>query len=407
MAFTASQGQALANRVRAWLTNSGQGAPSGELANFVDDLETARNVSTWAGVNYERILPFRVVGSASSRLQAVIRNSLIFMPIVITWISLSRAAKKFAEESASGSNINFLQLWHEMGPPFGLSWVAWADALIILGVVILTYRIGSAEEDDSRLRALQVEYEGLMVALERELSGYRYLSIQDINTAAAGTLQALLSSSQEIEKASASFAESAKQAHDAIDGAAKTVTTVFDPAVKRLDAVIASLASAAGTHQQMATLVQQIQTDFANEINTIRAGVAATINALDQRVNQVIGVIESRMGDATNSMRDGVTTVAQTVSDSMTRAVGAIDTTSRQAISQMNDAVVNTAATVSSQTTQELRAISQQLSQVAAVYGDLVANLGPVTNNVMVNTATLRDDLQVIHDRLRDITNRP
>lgn len=72
----------------------------------------------------------------------------------------------------------------------------------------------------------------------------------------------------------------------------------------------------------------------------------------------------------------------------------------------MNDAVVNTAATVSSQTTQELRAISQQLREVADKYKDLVNNLGPVTNNVMINTATLRDDLQVMHDLLKDITKK-
>ena len=74
MAFTASQGKALADKVRTWLTNSGQGAPTGELARFVDDLENAQNVSTWAGVNYERILPFHVTGSKSARRRAVRRS---------------------------------------------------------------------------------------------------------------------------------------------------------------------------------------------------------------------------------------------------------------------------------------------------------------------------------------------
>jgi hypothetical protein len=37
----------------------------------------------------------------------------------------------------------------------------------------------------------------------------------------------------------------------------------------------------------------------------------------------------------------------------------------------------------------------------------LVNNLGPTTNNVMVNTATLADDLDRIHQRLRDIGNSP
>jgi uncharacterized phage infection (PIP) family protein YhgE len=62
---------------------------------------------------------------------------------------------------------------------------------------------------------------------------------------------------------------------------------------------------------------------------------------------------------------------------------------------------------VSQQTTQELRAIAQQLNAASGEFGDLIKTLGPTTNNVMVNTATLADDLQRIHDRLRDIANQP
>lgn len=404
MAFTASQGKALADRVRTWLTNSRQGAPTGELARFVDDLEKAQNVSTWAGVNYERILPFHVQGSRTARRRAVLRNSAIFLPIVITWVSLERAVSSFSELA---TNENFLQHWQNIGFPFGLPFVAYADALIIAFIIYSTYRIGIMEEDDTDLRALQLEHEGLMVALERELSGYRYLSIQDINAAAAGTLQALLSSSQEIEKASMSFADSAKQAHDAIDGAAKTVVNVFDPAVQRLDAVISSLASAAGTHQQMVNLVQQVQSDFSTEINTIRGGIAASLNALDQRVNVILNTVDTKMSGATDSMRTGIAAVAQTVDANMKQSVTALDTAAQQAISNMSSAAASVAANVSQQTTNELRAIAQQLSTASAVFGDLINTLGPTTNNVMVNTATLADDLQRIHDRLQDIANRP
>lgn len=404
MTFTVAQGKALADRVRAWLTNSGQGSPSGELAKFVADLETASNVSTWAGVNYERILPFRVIGSKQSRRRAVRRNSAIFLPIIITWVSLERAVASFSELE---TNENFLQHWQGMGFPFGLPFVAYLDALIIGYIIYTTYRIGNMEEDDSELRTLQLEYESLMVALERELSGYRYLSIQDINTAAAGTLQALLSSSQEIEKASTSFADSAKQAHDAIDGASKTVKNVFDPAVQRLDSVITSLSQAAGAHQQMVTLVQQVQSDFATEINTIRSGIAATLNSLDQRMSVVLNTIDTTMGNATDTMRTGLAAVAQTVDASMKQSVAAMDSAAQQAISSVSSAATSVAANVSQQTTQELRAIAQQLEKASDQFKLLIDPLGKTTNQVMVNTATLADDLQRIHDRLKDVANRP
>jgi hypothetical protein len=405
MAFNALKGQPLADKVRAWLVNSGQGAPTGELQNFVLDLEKGQNARDWAGVNFERILPFHVRGSRTARRRAVWRNTAIFLPIVITWVSLERAVASFTSNVEVSQN--FLQHWQELGFPFGLPFVAYADAAIIAYIIWTTYRIGNLEEDDSGLRVLQLEHAALMVALERELSQYRYLSIREVNDVATGTLTALLSSSQEIEKASASFAASAKDAHDAIDGASKTVTTVFDPAVQRLDAVIASLGSAAGTHQQMVVLVQQVQTDFATEINTIRSGIAASINALDQRVNVILNAIDTKMGGATDSMSTGITSVVRAVDDGMRQSVAAIDAAAQQAITSMTTAVNGVASSVSQQTTQELRSIAQQLNGVATVFETLVNNLGPTTNNVMVNTATLADDLDRIHQRLRDIGNSP
>jgi ABC-type transporter Mla subunit MlaD len=317
---------------------------------------------------------------------------------------LERAVASFSELE---TNENFLQHWQGMGFPFGLPFVAYLDALIIGYIIYTTYRIGNMEEDDSELRTLQLEYESLMVALERELSGYRYLSIQDINTAAAGTLQALLSSSQEIEKASTSFADSAKQAHDAIDGASKTVVNVFDPAVQRLDSVITSLSQAAGVHQQMVTLVQQVQSDFATEINTIRSGIAATLNSLDQRMSVVLNTIDTTMGNATDTMRTSLAAVAQTVETSMKQSVAAMDSAAQQAISSVSSAATSVAANVSQQTTQELRAIAQQLEKASREFERLMNPLDNTTKQVMVNTATLADDLQRIHDRLKDVANRP
>jgi ABC-type transporter Mla subunit MlaD len=106
-------------------------------------------------------------------------------------------------------------------------------------------------------------------------------------------------------------------------------------------------------------------------------------------------------------MSTGITSVVRAVDDGMRQSVAASDAAAQQAITSMTTAVNGVASSVSQQTTQELRSIAQQLNGVATVFETLVNNLGPTTNNVMVNTATLADDLDRIHQRLRDIGNSP
>jgi hypothetical protein len=136
MAFNAIKGKPLADKVRAWLVNSGQGAPTGELQNFVLDLESGQNARDWAGVNFERILPFHVTGSRTARRRAVRRNTAIFLPIVITWVSLERAVASFTSNVEVSQN--FLQHWQGLGFPFGLPFVAYADSAIIAYIIWTT-----------------------------------------------------------------------------------------------------------------------------------------------------------------------------------------------------------------------------------------------------------------------------
>jgi len=382
MAFTRAQGAQLALMIRQWLTSSRQGDPDGELLNFINDLENANNVGVWAGVNYERILPFKEVMSKGLRRWLVARNTFIFLPIVITWLAMEQATGSWAK---SGDE-NFLQHWHSSEAVWSLKYVAWIDAAIIASIVVITFIAGLREENSKHKLALERQYQGLIIALERDLSGYRYLSLQDINNAAADTLTSLQLSTQEVENAAQSFAGSAKEAHDAIVGANDVVHRTFAPAVQRLDDTILALQQAGIVHKDMVDVVKTVQADFATQMGTLRQGVIDVLSAIDTRMNHLMQNVDGQISGAASAL----STAAQSAMGDISRAAQTAATSSSQQIGQQMQSITSS--------------FDQALRDLSALAGSLdktVSALNSTSNNVMVNTATLADDLNQIHDALQ------
>jgi hypothetical protein len=384
MAFSKSQGINLAAMIKNWLIMSRQGPPQGELLNFVNDLESANNVAVWAGVNYERILPFKAPVSKLVRGLAILRNSLVFLPIVVTWVALENATGSWQDD-------NFLKHWQNMGGLLSLKSVAWFDAAIIFGLIVLTIITGFLEESDKGRLYLEEQYQGLIIALERDLSGYRYLSLSDINNAASDTLNSLHGATQLVQSAAQSFADSSKQAHDAIVGANDVVHRTFGPAVQRLDDTIDGLKAAVGVHQDMAALVTKVQDDFATQMTALRQGVIDVLASVDSRTSQIMKNVDGQVLSATS----------------------AISTSAQSAVSDMSQAAQSVATGLTQQTSQQLQGIANNMGQAAnslnqltGVLDSVIQGLSGTSNAVMVNTSALADDLATIHNLLQQVAQK-
>jgi len=386
MSFNQAKGAQLAFLIRQWLTTTKQGNPDGELLNFVNDLENAQNVGVWAGVNYERIIPFKNVISAPVRWLLIFRNALIFLPIVVTWLAIERASSTWRDQGT-----NFLQHWQYMDGVFSFKYVAWFDSGVIFLLVILTVVTGLLEESDKGQIVRERQYQGLMIALERDLSGYRYLSLQDINNAAADTLTALKSSTQLVENAAQSFADSSQQAHDAIVGANDVVHRTFSPAVQRLDDTITALSAAASVHKDMVTVVQTVQQDFATQMSTLKQGVIDVLSAVDSRTSQILHNIDGQVDTATSTLMSA----AQNAMTDVSKTAQSVASSASQQIGQQMQAVASNL----DQAVRSLQGLADSLDQT-------ISNLNSTSNSVMVNTATLADDLNQIHQALQQTVQR-
>jgi hypothetical protein len=94
----------------------------------------------------------------------LIRNITVFIPILLTWFSLSLALKEYAS-LGPGVGTPFIYLWQSgfdghLSKWLILSNVAWADAFIVLGIILLTgltLAINIFSEEKAINRAAKIE----------------------------------------------------------------------------------------------------------------------------------------------------------------------------------------------------------------------------------------------------------
>jgi hypothetical protein len=91
---TSGSHAAAVEAVNNWVKVSRQGgriSPSTQL--FIDDLVAGQNQQKWARTNVDQMIPFRTQGP---RLLLVVRAGALFLPILLTWLSLSQVIGPFA-----------------------------------------------------------------------------------------------------------------------------------------------------------------------------------------------------------------------------------------------------------------------------------------------------------------------
>jgi len=172
---TSGSHAAAVEAVNNWVKVSRQGgriSPSTQL--FIDDLVAGQNQQKWARTNVDQMIPFRTQGP---RLLLVVRAGALFLPILLTWLSLSQVIGPFAlflqNQQASA---NFLWFWQtNPGKSFGeiykLSHVALTDAAVLAFLTVLAMRI--AWWESARAEMNEHVYIDMLAALENYFIDHR------------------------------------------------------------------------------------------------------------------------------------------------------------------------------------------------------------------------------------------
>ena len=127
------------------------------LNNLIKDITEDRNLSFWAEQDPMNLIPpvdskkgFGLI--RLSRFFSILRNTLVFLPVALTWKAVSDATAGFAAftSQSQATPVNFLEFWQNgygyISPFWTISNVALVDFWIILLVIGITLlaKIGRA-----------------------------------------------------------------------------------------------------------------------------------------------------------------------------------------------------------------------------------------------------------------------
>jgi uncharacterized membrane protein len=191
------------------------------LANALNE---RKNLAMWATLSPLEYLPFPKRFSPGTRLidfVTLIRNTLIFAPVALTWSAVGMATSAFGKfvSQNQGSVVNFLQFWQNGYDILGSSWrlghIAFLDFLLISTVIVLIVflhfqhqRINARSQsleiqvDTERMKLAIDIYEFLFEkrAISRETRRDEFANATQNLSASASTLRSLIKSFEKASK---------------------------------------------------------------------------------------------------------------------------------------------------------------------------------------------------------------
>lgn len=384
MTLTQDEGKQLAATIREWLRASQTSTePGGELRVFIDDLENSRDLGNWAGADYTRLLPFRTATPPHLQIVVLIRNALVFLPIVLTWLALRSASSRFARyvgelrDAGSTNAANFLEYWESLSGWHRLSTVALIDAVLIFALILLTAYIGYQDVGNSRMKRLEHQHSDMIIKLERSLAGYRHLTIAEINEVVQGSIKSLRSASKNVEKAAKELQASGEGATSAVTAIQVTTSASFEPLLAKIDTTIDTLKAGADGHAKMTEFMDQQRQRMIDELDATRAGLAAVVQRVEAEATRILALVDHRLQDAAN----GIALVSQQAGTQLAGSLASADqhlSTSAQEIARTaNDAstkLTSTTATEVATMGSTVRAASDQMVKSFEAAGLVLAD---------------------------------
>jgi len=342
----------LATSIATWLIRSEQ-TPSDELNIFVQDLNSGTNLESWAAVDFERILPLRIPRQALAGLFDMIRNALVLVPLAITWIAIWSASRGYSNWYPNHPNSNFLVYWEQnLEGIFKLSYVAIIDGAILIAIFLMTIGSDLINKNSSERQELERMHEGLIVALERGLSSYRYLSLPELNQYASSTVQNISDAAQQVASSIQDLAGTAQQSEAVMVRLESIITNQFQPTAAMLDQVVQGLSAAVGTHNQLVTVVQNAQSGLATTqqqmgayVQQMQSGFSAELTALRSGIEDMVRNAGTGSQQIVQSFGDSLNRTIQSLSNSLTQTVSDLARSSADAANAMNSAASSIADT--------------------------------------------------------------
>ena len=296
--------------LKSWMDEEGQNIRNREiLEQLHSDISANRKMNEWGSFPLDDLLrppmrDFATLGIAKlANFVTVLRNLLLFVPVMLTWYAIQLASSSYENLSSSGKT--FLQSWNEID--FSLEKVAGLDALIILALITLTFvshlldarAEGQArsldEKSDARFRTM-------MVKVGLYLHGFRQITPSALKGGLADAVNQLKAATDGMKDAAVSLNFVADKAAGTLSEFAAMSAKEFAPAAERLTVLVSTLEAAASSHVDMGDLVKVFQAQLSGTIGSLEGSLQSMTRDIVDKLNDNARSLEVALVQAGNKI---------------------------------------------------------------------------------------------------------
>ena len=218
----------LIDEILNWASSNGSSSDA-VVTELVSDLREMTHLDAWATLPTIELLPAINTPKADKKITlanriAVIRNILVFVPVALTWIAVSKATEAFAQYTDSNPNavVNFLEFWQNgygiLAKDWTIGHVAFLDAAIIGGVIVLSLAVSFLEIQHKKILSTFVAKSendrlALGIKIHKYLHSKRVSTPEVVNANVSNSVRNLLATSKELAKVSKDLAKDLKKAN--------------------------------------------------------------------------------------------------------------------------------------------------------------------------------------------------
>lgn len=218
--------QELIDEVTVWARKNGS-SNDAVVTSLLRDLSEMSDLDAWASLPVMELLPPINAPKADSKITlanriAIIRNLLVFVPVALTWIAVSKATSAFGAYTAENKAavVNFLEFWQNGYGVLASEWtighIAFLDFAIITVVIVLSLIVSFLEIQHKKMLSTDVakkenERLALGIKLHKYLNSKRVSTPEVVNANVSNSVRTLLATSKELNKASKELAKELKK----------------------------------------------------------------------------------------------------------------------------------------------------------------------------------------------------
>ena len=299
-----------AKALKSWMDEEGENIRNREiLEQLHSDISANRKMNEWGSFPLDDLLrppmqDFATLGTAKvANFVTVLRNLLLFVPVMVTWIAIDRAASSYDAQSNSGKT--FLQAWSEID--LSLQRVAFIDALIIGILITLTlasHLFDARAEDHARSldEKSDARFRTMMVKVGLYLHGFRQITPSALKGGLADAVNQLKAATDEMKDAAVGMNVVADKAAGTLSEFAAMSAKEFAPAAERLTVLVSTLETAAGSHVDMGDLVKVFQAQLSGTIGSLEGSLQSMTRDIVDKLNDNARSLEVALVQAGNKI---------------------------------------------------------------------------------------------------------